>query len=392
MNVVVISGFAAVATGWAWLAGAAGFLLGAARQVAGWHAGFEPPVRLADPPAWLVAAFLLSIVLLWVAMEVQRRTWRPLLAAPFLACLGLLVTQPFEPGYEPAHLEVTTLDVGQGDGLLVASPRGRFMLVDAGGLPVFGNRPTRAAIDIGEDVVSPYLFHRGIRQVDVIIATHAHEDHIGGLRAVVENFRPRELWTGAFADSELLRWVRSRGVKIVAPRAGEHMDWDGVQIEVLSPPAGYEPGPQPRNNDSLVVRLTFGARSILLTGDVEQQMEYLISGPADVLKVAHHGSRTSTTEEFLDSVHPRWAVISAGFANLFRHPHPQILDRLAARGVPVWRTDEHGQVRMLTDGKGWRIEPFHRFKTPLVRNRSAALAEARTQARQSSSDRAASAR
>jgi competence protein ComEC len=350
MDLVVLSGFSAVVTGSQWLANLAAYLLSWTRVIAAWHATFEPPVRLADPPSWLVAAFLLSLIALWLTRAAL---------IPFAACLVLLITQPFDPTYERGNLEVTTLDVGQGDGLLVASPKGRFMLVDAGGFPVFGKRLTRPPIDIGEEVVSPYLFSRGIRKVDIIVATHAHEDHIGGLRAVVENFRPRELWTGAFIESDLLKWVRSRGVRVVSPKAGELINWDGVQIKVLSPPPDYEPAPAPKNNDSLVLHLALGRRSIMLTGDVERQMEPNITELADILKVSHHGSKTSTTDVFLDAVHPRWAVVSVGFANLFRHPHAQVLERLSERGIEVWRTDEHGQVRMFTNGKSWRIESFH---------------------------------
>ena len=367
MDIVVLTGFAAIVTGWAWLAALAALPLGWARSVAAWHASFEPPVRLADPPVWLIAGFLAGLVCVWIAMQLPRRRWRLVLASPWLACLGLLIAQPFEPVYEAGRLEITTLDVGQGDGLLVASPHGRFMLVDAGGFPVFGKRPTRPSIDVGEEVVSPYLFHRGIRQVDVIVATHAHEDHIGGLRAVVENFRPREIWTGAFPETEswtsLRRWIEGRGVKIVARQAGERLDWDGVEVRVLSPPAGYDPAAQAKNNDSLVLRLALGARSILLTGDVERQMENVmvesnLVAPTDILKVAHHGSKTSSTEAFLDAAKPRWAVISAGYANLFHHPHPLIVDRLTERGIEVWRTDVQGQIRMITDGRAWRIEGF----------------------------------
>jgi competence protein ComEC len=384
MNGVVLAGFGAVVSGSHWLANFAALLLSWAREMAAWHAQFEPPVRLADPPSWLIAAFLVSLVFLCGAGFSPRKA----AALPFLACLALLVTQPFPPAFEAGHLEVTTLDVGQGDGLLVASPHGHFMLVDAGGFPVFGKRLTRPPIDIGEEVVSPYLFHRGIRQVDVVAVTHAHEDHIGGLRAVVENFRPRELWTGAFPESELTRWIRSRGVKIVARKAGEQIDWDGVRIRVLSPPPDYEPAPQPKNNDSLVLHLALGPRSILLTGDIERQLELNLTEPADILKVAHHGSRTSTTEAFLDAVHPRWAVVSVGFANLFRHPHPQVMERLATRGIEVWRTDENGQVRMLTNGKSWRIEPF-RFLNRDPHSQSAAPAEPRRQALQRPADPAA---
>ena len=426
MNGVVLTGFAAVATGSPMLAGWAAMLLDWARRVAAWHAQFEPPVRLADPPGWLVVGFVASLLVAigYRIVRVGRRVPVPLAdargsvgecggleargvrqqnrdregvgvqlltAVPFLVCLALLILQPWEPTYEKGNLEVTTLDVGQGDGLLLASPHGRFMLVDAGGFPMFGKRPTRPPIDIGEEVVSPYLFSRGIREVDVVVATHAHEDHIGGLRAVIENFRPRELWTGAFPESELTQWIRARGVKIIQRRAGERVEWDGVRFHVLSPPVDYEPGPTPKNNDSLVLHVSLGARSILLTGDIERQLEGNLTEPADILKVAHHGSRTSTTDYFLDAVHPRWAVVSVGFANQFRHPHPQVMERLAERGIAVWRTDESGQVRMLTNGKSWRIEPF-RFINKDPRIQSAAPAEPRKQALQRLADPGAIAR
>lgn len=372
MNAVVLTGFAAVLTGWHWLGWVAAVPLQWARAVAGWHAALEPPVRLADPPAWLVAAFLVSLVVVWIAMQFSRWRWRLLASSPWFGCLGLLVAQPFEPSREPGHFEVTTLDVGQGDGLLIGSPGGKWMLVDAGGFPVFGKprqRPARPPIDVGEEVVSTYLFHRGIRQVDIVVATHAHEDHIGGLRAVIENFRPRQLWTGAFPETESWRtmraWIESRGVKIVAPKARDKLHWDGVEIAVLSPPPGFGEGAGvAANNDSLVMRLRFGERSVLLTGDVEKQMELRmvdegLVAATDILKVAHHGSKTSTTPEFLDAARPLWAIISAGEANLFRHPHPQVVERLEAFGTEVWRTDTRGQIRMLTDGRrGWRIEAY----------------------------------
>lgn len=372
MNAVVLVGFAAVLTGWNWLGWLATVPLAWARSVAGWHAALEPPVRLADPPAWLVAAFLAALVIVWLAMQLSRWRWRLLAASPWLGCLGLLVAQPFEPSREPGHFEVTTLDVGQGDGVLVGSPRGKWMLVDAGGFPVFGKqpRPVRPPIDIGEEVVSPYLFHRGIRKIDIIVATHLHEDHVGGLRAVIENFSPRQLWTGAFPETEswkrMRAWILSRGVQIIAPKARDRFSWDGVEIAVLSPPRSYGEGAiEPKNNDSLVVRLAYGERSVLLTGDVEKQMEQRMVDEGlvkatDILKVAHHGSRTSTTPGFLDAARPLWAIISAGEANLFHHPHPQVVERLAAFGTEIWRTDTRGQVRMLTDGRrGWRIESYN---------------------------------
>jgi competence protein ComEC len=391
MNAVIPVGFLALATGWPWPAEWAAWLIHAASRVAGWHAEHDPGGRVPEPPEWLFWAFLLALVLSAVAVgrgrlpgdarktELRRRpdggvclsglmraarpfALRILAGASFAAAFLILVTHPFEPPMTPGTLEVTAVDVGQGDSTWIQAPEGQHMLVDTGGLLAYGRRRTN--FDIGEEVVSDYLFTRSIRHIDVVALTHAHEDHIGGLRAIVDNFRPREVWTGALPDAEpwtLLRdHLRRAGVRIIAPRAGERRRWGGVDIEFLSPPPEYETSGKPNNNDSLVFRLQYGSGSFLMTGDVERAMEYRMAGsgllqPTDVLKVAHHGSRTSSTDEFLEAVRPTWAIISSGADNQFRHPHPEVLERLARRGVRLLRTDQSGQITIRTDGRRWTI-------------------------------------
>jgi competence protein ComEC len=261
---------------------------------------------------------------------------------------------------------MTAVDVGQGDSLLVLFPDGKRLLVDGGGIPAFGHQ-SRSQLDIGEDVVAPYLWDRGIRAVDVVALSHGHEDHIGGLPALVSDFHPRELWTGATPDSPTWRTVRERaagvGARIVPMETPRRFAFGGAEIEVLAPTPDYVPAEIPKNNDSLVLRVRYGKTTFLLTGDVERQIERRMLDDngvlhADVLKVAHHGSKTSSTEEFLSAVQPSFAVISDGFENSYGHPNRDVLERLREHHVVVLRTDEDGLISFLSDGRRLRVETF----------------------------------
>ncbi len=234
------------------------------------------------------------------------------------------------------------------------------MVIDGGGVLQFGRRRRKPNLDTGEDVVSPYLWSREIRRIDVLVATHAHEDHSGGIAALMENFRPRELWVGANPAPALVERAAQLHIRTVAMHASTSFDFSGARIEVLSPPAGYA-AKTPGNNDSLAFRIEYGARSFLLTGDMERPMEQrLLDGQmlthADVLKVGHHGSKTSTTEPFLEAVSPTVAVISAGYGNSFGHPHRDILARLVERHAAILRTDLDGLVTIRTDGRGLTLD------------------------------------
>ena len=359
MGFVVPVGFVAVFTGWGWVAKIAGGLLWLSQKAVWWHASVEPNWRIPTPPVWLGVAISAALI----AAAIWKTRW---LAAAVTILLGLLLRHPFAPEVHARELELTSIDVGQGDSLLVVLPDGRRMLVDGGGIPAFGH-VMRSQLDIGEDVVAPYLWDRGIRTVDVIAISHAHDDHIGGIPALVSDFRPREIWTGATPDSPTWWLVRQRasqvGAKIVAMQAGGRFTLGGGSFEVLAPPADYIPLDEPKNNPSLVLRLSYGERSFLLTGDVERpiEREMLDAGearPTDVLKVAHHGSRTSSSEEFLDALHPAFAVISAGFENSYGHPHPMIVARLAERHATILRTDRDGLITIRTDGKRLYVETF----------------------------------
>ncbi|HTQ59907.1 MAG TPA: DNA internalization-related competence protein ComEC/Rec2 [Candidatus Solibacter sp.] len=344
-------------------------------HVVQWFAHFPRwSYRIPGPPAWLVAIFLVAAVVL-AAEEQRAATWRgraSQCAAAVLALSALAIaTFPFTPKFSKGKLELTVLDVGQGDSLFVVSPHGRTLLIDGGG--AFGGFPGHEEhnnIDPGEEAVSPYLWSRGFQKLDVVALTHAHQDHIGGLTAILNNFRVGTLWIGREVESQALanleKLARQKGIQIVHEIRGKPFSWDGVEEEVLWPEVGPEEVRlSPQNNDSLVLRLKYGEQAIMLPGDAEKQVENVMleenSAPdlrADVLKVGHHGSKNSTTPGFLAAVRPVVAVISAGEDNPYGHPNPELLERLGTAGVRVLRTDRDGAVHVLTDGKHLEISCF----------------------------------
>jgi competence protein ComEC len=215
--------------------------------------------------------------------------------------------------------------------------------------------------DVGEEVVSTYLWSRRIRRLDVVALSHAHSDHMGGMPAVLRNFRPRELWVGVDPDSkayrELLEEASELGVVVRHFHAGDEVAWGGTEVEVLAPAVGYVNGGQPVNNDSLVMRVENGEGSVLLEGDAEAPSEQAMvaSGrvtPVTLLKVGHHGSRTSTTPEFFAAAAPKDAVVSVGLGNTFGHPRYEVIERIADARTRLYRTDEFGLTTFLLGRDG----------------------------------------
>jgi competence protein ComEC len=224
----------------------------------------------------------------------------------------------------------------------------------------------RSGIDIGEDVVSPYLWSRGLKRIDVVALTHGHEDHLGGLPAIFENFHVGEFWVGRDVQSpaywQVLAAARAHGIPIRHLLQGNSFSEDGVSGNVLWPDNLSE-GASAKNDDSLVMRLTDGAESFLLTGDIERPSERRILAEKQLvdvnfLKVAHHGSKTSTIDPFLSAAHPQFAAISVGRDNIFGQPSAEVIDRLEAAGVRVYRTDHDGAVTASTDGSTLNVTTF----------------------------------
>ncbi len=330
--------------------------------------------RIPGPPFWLIALFFILAGVLAAVIRLQhpsRRTIARGLCAALMASALVVAVYPFGSRWAKGKLEVTVLDVGQGDSLFVVSPGGKTLLIDGGG--AFGGFPgqeERNGIDPGEEAVSPYLWWRGFQHLDVVALTHAHQDHLGGLKAILENFRVGRLWIGREVSSPALanleEMARARNISVEHELRGKSFSWDGVEGDFLWPEiTPEEMAPSAKNNDSLVLRLRYGDRSLLLPGDAERQAEREILAEnradtlhADVLKIGHHGSKNSTTQEFLAAVQPRVGIISAGEDNPYGHPSPELLARLGSANVRVLRTDRDGAVRVLTDGARLEITCF----------------------------------
>jgi competence protein ComEC len=294
--------------------------------------------------------------------------------------LVVIIAHPLSADLPDGRLRIDFLDVGQGDAALVTMPDGTTLLLDGGGRPnlrapqavsdeedggeVF-ERDTRS---IGEAVVSEYLWWRGLAGVDYILATHADADHIDGLNAVARNFNVRAALVGRAPadDPEFALFAQATqraGVPVYLLGRGDTLRFGAVTADVLWPARTNDANAPSGNNDSLVLRLRFGDRAFLLTGDIEREAEEALVSTAedlsaDVVKVAHHGSRTSSIGKFVALTHPKIAVISVGRTSIFGHPHKEVVERWRAGGAEVLMTGRRGTVTISTDGHDLRVETF----------------------------------
>ncbi|MDQ6787439.1 MAG: MBL fold metallo-hydrolase, partial [Acidobacteriota bacterium] len=263
---------------------------------------------------------------------------------------------------------------------LITFPDGETMLVDGGGKLDYKAQPVKREGEeepelfepdtqaVGEAVVSRFLWEKGYDKVDYILATHADADHIQGLLDVAKNFRVRAaifgrtpLKNGEFAAVYTV--LQKRNVPILKLSRGDAFEIGGVNIKVLSPEKSDAPDAVSDNNHSVVLRIIYGKRKFLLTGDIEKEAEReILSAPeaveSDVIKVAHHGSRTSSIQEFVGATRAKLAVISVGRTSPFGHPHEEVVERWKNSGARVLTTGERGTVSVSTDGKDLQLKTF----------------------------------
>lgn len=305
-------------------------------------------------------------------------------ASAFLLLFALIVFHPFSQPKVDGRLHIDFLDVGQGDSALITFPNGETLLVDGGGKGNFGknyvqndyeDEPENFEPDtqtIGEMVVSNYLWAKGFSQIDYILATHADADHIQGLSDVAKNFRVRGAIFGrtplknpGFAD--LYSVLQKRGIESLTVSRGNVLTFGNAKVEVLSPEMDNNAEAVSDNNHSLVLRIIYGARKFLLTGDIEKETErqllnVLETINTDVIKVAHHGSATSSTQDFVDASKAKLAIISVGKQSPFGHPKPEVVERWKNAGAKVLTTGENGTVSISTDGNDLQLKTFIKEK------------------------------
>ncbi|HYM24134.1 MAG TPA: ComEC/Rec2 family competence protein [Vicinamibacterales bacterium] len=290
------------------------------------------------------------------------------------AALWILVDpRTFVSRHGDGLLHVTFLDVGQGDSIFIRFPHGRTMLVDAGGLGT--STSVRGggggSFDVGDRVVAPVIRDAAFYRIDCLALSHGDPDHIGGAGAIVQEFRPREIWEGIpVPRSEPLTRLRMAAQGTASPGAlwanvyaGDHVAIDGVDGTALAPDHEDWERQKVRNDDSIVLELRWRGVSVLLTGDIGKDVERrllrrLQPSRLRVVKIPHHGSATSSTEDFVRALRPAVAVVSVGRANHFGHPVEEVMRRYADAGAEVFRTDRDGAVTVDTDGETLKVSTF----------------------------------
>lgn len=320
--------------------------------------------RVPSPSVLVLVGYYASLAVAMIPLapigRLVRRTTSTAAALLFLWIIGAPLAHV--RAYGDGWLHLTLIDVGQGDAMLVTFPNGRHLVVDTGGVSLGGE------FDVGDRVIGPALRARGLLDLDYLAVTHGDPDHIGGARSLVRDFAPGEIWWGVpVANHEPTALVRAEADRTRATwrtlQRGDRLEVGGVEVRVRHPPPPDWERQRVRNDDSLVLELRFGEVSMLLTGDIGRQVEQEMRSTLDllptvILKVAHHGSGTSSAVEFVDELKPRIALIGVGRGNPYGHPVPYVLERLRRVGTEVFRTDLDGQVDVSTDGREVKVKTW----------------------------------
>jgi competence protein ComEC len=372
-----------------WLAGflikAASFFAGVAVAAINWQASLSwSSFSFIKPNIAEIALFYIILFLL-ISLKADQsekkvkasKTHHPvLMKTALIIALILMISDivylTFKEQYS-TDIKVTSIDVGQGSATLFQLPGGVNILIDGGGF-------YDSTFDMGKLVIAPFLYAKRIRKIDIVVLTHPHPDHLQGLIYILKNFDVREIWcTGLKAENDLyLLWEKTISehkikMKHLSSQA-EPVNISGVQIRFLwpLPPNSRKDWETPKdeiNDSSLVMKITYGTKSFLVTGDISSSVETRLieSGQnlkSEVLFVPHHGSNHSSSPHFIHAVSCRYAIISAGKRNVFRHPHPDVLDRLTSAGAGIFRTDKHGAISVHSDGKTISIAPWLKRSLP----------------------------
>ena len=353
-------------------------------------------IRLPHYSGWSAGIYVLYYLLLGFIVFAAAR-WNPLrpdwiiksdrklfswrrirwATVAFGSIFAVVVLHPYSAPRPDGKLHVDFLDVGQGDAALLTMPDGTTLLIDGGGRPNIspsideGEEPfERDTRTIGEGVVSQYLWSRGTDRVDYVLATHADADHIDGLDDVARNFKVRGAMVARTPsdDEEYSRFaatMNQTGVPVEMIGGGDVLRFGNVTAQVLWPAPSRDESAPSRNNDSIVLLVRYGEKSLLLTGDIERQGETAvlregINLQCDIVKVAHHGSKTSSIEAFISATHPSLAIVSVGRTSMFGHPNQDVVERWRASGAEVMTTGQRGTISVVTDGRELKVSTFVR--------------------------------
>jgi competence protein ComEC len=315
--------------------------------------------RVPSPHVLVIAAYYVCVI----AAVTLKRWHRPAMAAAAMLLWIAAAPATLARAFGDGKLHLTLMDVGQGDAMLITLPDGKTLMVDAGGVSRSGE------FDIGDRVLGPALRARGIGRLDYLAITHGDPDHIGGALSLMRDFAPREIWYGTYVNNheptmKLQALAASRRTAWRWLQDGDRLEAGGVELRVHHPaPADWQ-RQKVRNDDSLVIELRYERVSALLTGDIGREVEQSLVPALDllptvILKSPHHGSATSSSDDFITKLKPRIVLISCGRANPYGHPVPRVLERYRNASAQIYRTDLDGQIELTTNGYSIAVETFN---------------------------------